>query len=105
MLLAAKSCARYATGEFIRGVAPCDESSELLADTPVVDGVEERLAGRLFCSLDTEAVISRSGPGEEPASIAVTASNTTVIRVVSLALDDPTLTYSSEACTLGTPPS
>lgn len=93
-----------ATGKFIRGVAPCDESSELPSDTPVVDGVEERLAGRLTCSLDTEAVIWRSGPGEEPASIAVTASNTTVMRV-SLALVDPTLTYSPEACTLGAPPS
>jgi hypothetical protein len=84
--------------------AECDESSELLPDSPVVDGVEERLAGRLTCSLETEAVIWRSRAGEEPATVAVTASDTTVIKV-SLAPDDPTLTYHPEAWTLGAPPS
>jgi hypothetical protein len=77
-----------AAGKFIRGVDPCDESSELLPDSPVVDGVEERLAGTLTCSLETEAVIWRSSAGEESAIVAVTASDTTVIRV-SLAPDDP----------------
>jgi hypothetical protein len=76
----------------------------LLPDSPVVDGVEERLAGTLTYSLETEAVIWRSRAGEEPAIVAVTASDATVIRV-SLAPDDPTLTYHPEAWIFGPPPS
>lgn len=93
-----------ANGDFKRGGAGCDESLVPIPESGVDGGVQERSATRVTCSLDTETVIWRSGPGEEPASIAVTAGNTAVIRV-SLALDESTLTYNPQACTLGAPPS
>jgi len=93
-----------ARGEFIRSRADCDESSAPIPGGSVEGGVEERSATTLTCSLDTEAVIWRSGPDQDPPSVAFTASGSTVA-TVTLTTDGSTLTYRPEACTPGPPPS
>jgi hypothetical protein len=92
-----------ATGELIRGVASCFESTALLPDGSLDEGAEEHSAARLICNADTEAVIWRSGP-DDPPIVVVTASDTVIVRVI-LAPADPTLAYDLEVCTLADLPS
>jgi len=93
-----------ARGEFIRSVADCDESSAPIPEGPVDGGVEESSATNLKCSLDTEVVIWRSSPGENPPSVVVTALESSVARV-RFSPDGSTLTYIPQVCTPGPPPS
>jgi len=81
-----------ANGVFNRGPAPCDDSWASMPDDRVDDGVEERSAHTLTCTPGTEAVIWRSDPTEEPVTMTIAAGDS-IVAGVTLAPDDPTLSY------------
>ena len=93
-----------AMGEFNRGIATCDESSEALREATIEGGTEVRTATHMTCVSDTDGVIWRSAPGEEPAKVIITAGDTGVAQVI-LAPVDSVLTFRGDTCTTSAPPS
>ena len=81
----------------------CDESPVPLHDGTVQGGSEIDQGGHLFCP-ETEGLVVRSGPGNEPATVTVTAAGTIVAHLI-LAAGGSTLSYVDGSCTLSPPPS
>ena len=94
-----------AKGEFHQGLpARCDESSVGHREGTMEGETEVLTATHLTCVLDTDGVISRSAPGEEPVKVIVTAGDTSVAQVI-LAPVDSVLTFRGDTCTTSAPPS